>query len=569
MGRAEMTEDPSSDPSTDRPTAAWEETAVHPDDPLSETRRQRLMLGLVILVALFLGWQLRWDLDDAYISFRYAWNLVHGHGLVFNPGENPPVEGYTNFLWTLLMAAPTALGLDPVRVSFALTLICGAATLVLTWHLARTIQEDGRLGLLAALLLGLNFTFLCFLTSGMETSFQALLVTACFLLALRAREAGRTRVHEAGLSLCAAAAVLTRLDSAVPVACTGLWLVSQLGWRRTDHREQISRLAWLVLPGGMVVGAWIVWKLAYYGDLLPNSWYAREIGVGLSIRWSRGLRFLGGFFRDYWYWPVILPALTIVRLWRQRGWALLTGSLLAWCLYVVHSGADYMEYRFMVPLLPALCVVSVAAVARVHRLAAPVAVAGLVMASAVHGISNPGTPIGHGRLGPDPRETKPFPRENAWTRLRDLLGAYPGGDAVLWTMPALGAPGYYTRFQLVDLHGLTDRWVARHGLVRNESPGHDKYAPLSYLERRGVALAYSFQDPCFWYHFYTPEELGSKSLVEIDRLLFLSVTPNAVIDQVVATRGARRRLPPPDACLTQQAKRRSKALPRTRSRGPG
>src|SRR5262245_34549479 len=42
--------------------------------------------------------------DDAYISFRYARNLAHGFGLRYNVTENPPVEGYSNFLWTLLCA---------------------------------------------------------------------------------------------------------------------------------------------------------------------------------------------------------------------------------------------------------------------------------------------------------------------------------------------------------------------------------------------------------------------------------------------------------------------------------
>ncbi len=41
--------------------------------------------------------------DDAFISFRYVRNLIEGHGLVFNPGER--VEGYTNFLWVLELAA--------------------------------------------------------------------------------------------------------------------------------------------------------------------------------------------------------------------------------------------------------------------------------------------------------------------------------------------------------------------------------------------------------------------------------------------------------------------------------
>jgi hypothetical protein len=45
--------------------------------------------------------------DDAMISMRYAWNLSHGSGLVWNPGEY--VEGYTNPLWTLVMSPATFL----------------------------------------------------------------------------------------------------------------------------------------------------------------------------------------------------------------------------------------------------------------------------------------------------------------------------------------------------------------------------------------------------------------------------------------------------------------------------
>src|SRR4029079_4952501 len=40
--------------------------------------------------------------DDAMVSLRYAWNLAHGDGLVWNPGER--VEGITSFLWTLYMS---------------------------------------------------------------------------------------------------------------------------------------------------------------------------------------------------------------------------------------------------------------------------------------------------------------------------------------------------------------------------------------------------------------------------------------------------------------------------------
>ncbi|HEX6838458.1 MAG TPA: hypothetical protein VF334_17900, partial [Polyangia bacterium] len=43
--------------------------------------------------------------DDAYIEYRYATNAAHGHGLVYNIGD-PPVEGFTSFLWTVLLIVP-------------------------------------------------------------------------------------------------------------------------------------------------------------------------------------------------------------------------------------------------------------------------------------------------------------------------------------------------------------------------------------------------------------------------------------------------------------------------------
>ena len=70
-------------------------------------------------------------LDDAFISFRYAQNLVEGHGLVFNPGgPGEPVEGYTNFLWVLLMAAGMVVGIEPELLSRVLGLACFAAGLL-------------------------------------------------------------------------------------------------------------------------------------------------------------------------------------------------------------------------------------------------------------------------------------------------------------------------------------------------------------------------------------------------------------------------------------------------------
>ena len=60
-----------------------------------------LVAALVLAAGLTHVLSLRFFYDDAFITFRYAANLAHGHGLVFNPGER--VEGYSNFLWTVLL----------------------------------------------------------------------------------------------------------------------------------------------------------------------------------------------------------------------------------------------------------------------------------------------------------------------------------------------------------------------------------------------------------------------------------------------------------------------------------
>ena len=70
----------------------------------TNNRKYILFIWLLVFIALTLNiiemWQPQVQLDDAYISYRYALNLVDGYGLVFNKGEY--VEGYTNLSYSHL-----------------------------------------------------------------------------------------------------------------------------------------------------------------------------------------------------------------------------------------------------------------------------------------------------------------------------------------------------------------------------------------------------------------------------------------------------------------------------------
>src|SRR6266571_4156489 len=76
--------------------------------------RWGITLGFATLCAWF-AWMAVYQVDDAFIVYRYAANLAHGYGFVFNPGER--VEGVTCFLWTLFLAPWAAAGLSLSRAA--------------------------------------------------------------------------------------------------------------------------------------------------------------------------------------------------------------------------------------------------------------------------------------------------------------------------------------------------------------------------------------------------------------------------------------------------------------------
>lgn len=102
---------------------------------------------------------LRPALDDAFISFRYAYNLAEGRGLVYNEGER--VEGSTNLLWTLLVAAGIRLGFEAPEAAHVLDLAAGVAALLAAFAFARAGLPGSRAWVAG---LALHGTFVAFET---------------------------------------------------------------------------------------------------------------------------------------------------------------------------------------------------------------------------------------------------------------------------------------------------------------------------------------------------------------------------------------------------------------------
>ena len=319
-------------------------------------RNARVILLHLPWLAL-LGWfsSVAWFLcDDAFISFRYVRNLLDGHGLVFNPGEY--VEGYSNFLWVLELAAIWGLsGVAPERAAPWLSVAFTAGTIAaMLWWVARLPLLRHR-GLVAWMALGLvcaSATFAVWTSGGgLETrQFTFFIVLAVMCLSLyRDRRRG---LLAASLSLAAAA--LTRPEGPLLAALCFGWFVIQRMADTGRLKPDWRRLIYLAAPFVILVGAHFLWRYAYYGEWLPNTYYAKHVRPW----YESGFRYLWAAAIDTGlYLLVPLAAVAMRNRWRASRdgiWALALLLVGVHMAYVMRIGGDHFEYRpldFYWPLL--------------------------------------------------------------------------------------------------------------------------------------------------------------------------------------------------------------------------
>jgi arabinofuranosyltransferase len=449
------------------------------------------LIGAMVLIA-YAG---RLLVDDAFISFRYARNFVEGAGLVYNAGER--VEGYTNFLWVMLIAAGMWLGFEPGSVAHPLGLAFYAGTLGFMWRMSQQVLTDARWSAVVLLLVGTQFSVFTFATGGLETSLQTCLLAAACALIIECDAIRAWRLHSLiALSVICAAGMLTRMDFAlfaavlIPAA-----LVSARSTRAKGANGTVTpllhQLLALALPAGAIVGTWLAWKWSYYGAILPNTYYAKRPGPG-SV--AVGLAYLRDFFTTYLYaLPGAFVLIGAIALLRRRHILLIAPCIISlWLAYLVRVGGDFIEFRMLVPIMP-LFMLTLVWTLRWLNVVVPI-----MRQAFFHVIVIAWTIVGSiwhmNTYGLDPDRPEPiaqlaYQTEGAgWIEAGKALQVYfPNGDVRIATSAA-GTLPYYAQLPTIDIQGLTDREVARQSEVVSARPGHQRLASLDYLRKRKVNL---------------------------------------------------------------------------------
>jgi arabinofuranosyltransferase len=300
-------------------------------------------LGGGILIMAAAQWYL-WNntADDAFILFRYVARFVQGHGLTFNPGER--VEGYSCPLWMLLVSFLTFVtSIDPPLIARLAGICCEIGIFFLSWHIFRRTAIAGLFQWTIAIwgtLIFLTPGFHYFAGAGLETPLLEFLLVMGVWFASKGKD-GRASVTF-GL------AGITRPEGILFIAA---WLAWKWFFRNT-RTSDCSTVRAMLLSLVFVAG-WEVFRVSYYGSILPNT--------GIAKYWQGFGDFGFAEMARFCVAPIVASAFLLLahRTWepvRFRAhpiFVLCTFLTIAGAIFVVYAVRDWMFFgRYVLPFFP-------------------------------------------------------------------------------------------------------------------------------------------------------------------------------------------------------------------------
>ncbi len=449
--------------------------------------------------------------DDAYISFVYARNLAENGALVFNASDLAhPVEGYTNFLWTALIACALLLGVSAEIGSLVLGAGFAIATLCVVFRLVEEVAPDSRFAALPSFLLAVCAGFACWASGGLETQmFTFFVVSAVWAVARSHRSPSSFRWVGPALALAA----MTRPEGLLCAAIIG---VHRVILNATADRRILPRKDELVAAAGFLIlwAPWFGWRTWYYGYPFPNTYYVKASGVA-GATYLESMRELGLHYIGSWAtqsMALLLGPLAIVGALahRFRSTGFRTGSLclvLGGCylIYALRVGGDFMGlHRFVLPATVLLIVLASLGILRLGALLAnalriesgwgAAALAGLVASLFVlqqtaltrRSVDPANLRATHGIDTPAYLDLYARDRARIGAHMRDCFR--PGDFSIFG---GVGAKPYHARAEGIDVFGLVSERIAHEVPRTRARAGHNKWGPDKLLAEHDPDFVFS------------------------------------------------------------------------------
>lgn len=506
------------------------------------------VLGILAIVLYYYSRLFDFIQDDSFITYRYVKNFTEGNGLVFNIGER--VEGYTCFLWVILLSGVKSLGFNFISASQTLGIISSLLTLLVTYLISSKIFTKSKgtaynlvFTLSASLMLAVNGSFAYWAVSGMETGMFACLLTLGIYLYLKELKDNSDSLPLSSIIFLFAS--LTRPEGNLVFAVTVLHkIIYTLKAQKSDAGAKNNlfaknNLLWL---GLYIVPALIfmIWRYSYYGYLLPNTFYAK---TGSSLEYFKtGLDYTWTFLKAYGFYGLfmLIALYTLTSKDKFYYYLYLVMIFVIFTIYVIFVGGDVLRpNRFFVPVMPVFFILvqeGIAMLAELFDKKREMALGALVGLAVIGGTSyytyssEKDTIKGYADL--EKGLVEKMKGTAGWLKNKQTQNGKPLTVAAT----TIGAISYYSDVILIDMLGLTDKEVAHNPkpipeisskdvgwrernynveYIMSRKPDYIYFStgikPSAYAER-GLFTSDEFMKYYYPYYF-TVKELGSADIM--------------------------------------------------------
>ncbi len=314
--------------------------------------------------------------DDAFTSLRYVKNFVEGNGLVFNIGER--VEGYTNFLWVILLSGFYSLekfgiwNLDLETTAQILSTVFGIVIIWVTYFLSRQFIKDksdsllkNLASLLPSFLIAVSGPMIYWSVSGMETSLFISLTLLSFWFYLR-----NLKNEHLGFGFI----IISFLNSLLRpegLIFFGLivfhkFLTSVYNSEENNFIKRAfvffnKKIIYELALFTILTGVYLSFRYLYYGYFLPNTFYAK---TDFSIEFlQRGIRYFIDFSKTNLLYGVLLvsPLTFLFTKEINKKISFYFFMIFIWIALVIFIGGDVLPvHRFFLPVLPLIFILNIA-----------------------------------------------------------------------------------------------------------------------------------------------------------------------------------------------------------------
>lgn len=335
--------------------------------------------ALMASIGSLLSWHVNgrqpFGIDDAHIFINYASNLSGGDGLIYSSGI-PKVEGFTSFLWVIILAVMIKLGgTEPHFLIISITILS-----ISQYYYLRILSYDrsGKVKILPLVLYSiLLFSSIAYLSwttiTLMDVALYGWLISAFLFVLLVPKQNGEFRFNLAILALFVSFWIR---PEAIVIGFVSVTLIL-LTWGKV---LSLQRKILLGLTLFISVSSLTLFRVIYFGELLPNTFYAK---VSPSFRedFKFGIKYLAEFIsiipvHFFLAFGIVFASIYVISFDKNRrfsilspkGVFLLTVFLTVQMSIPVITGGDHFGYfRFFQAGFPILCVLIVIALVEISN----------------------------------------------------------------------------------------------------------------------------------------------------------------------------------------------------------